>query len=167
MDIWMVLVYVRAKGDKPELTYPEMLTSGLFLPFDCRIAYSEEIAIRRQDDFFAVAFSRSFVRSFSLLACLFLFLSAWLIATDDERLRHPPSLPSFHHQGQISCSIEDQFAILSPSPRSLSSPSGVTGLLLFVYIRMIAQALTCKLPMARCTCNSFSTSLNSQGKRER
>jgi hypothetical protein len=68
----------------------------------------------------------------------------------------------YYHQREISCSIEDQF----PFSLFVFIPSGVAGLLLFVYVAIIVQALTCKLPMAFCTCNSFSTS-SSNNKRKK
>ena len=64
------------------------------------------------------------------------------------------SLSLSHHQREISCSIAEQFPV--SHARFAFVPSGVAGLLLVVYVRIIAQAFTCKLPIAYCTCNSFS-----------
>lgn len=128
-------------GEKSELTYPISLQVNYCW---CLIvlSYIEGKDICKQDDLSAVAPSFLFLLSLSLLF-------------DWDRWWSSLSFSfSHHHQREISCSIEDQFS--SSSRFSLYILSGVAGLLLSVYMRIIVQALTCKLPMAYCTCNSFS-----------
>lgn len=111
------------------------------------VSYIKGRYICKQDDLSLMASVFSLFLFFSSFVC-------YLIGTDDERLSSLSLFHSvclYHHQRDISCSIEDQF------PSLVFIPSGVAGLLLFVYTRIIVQALICKLPMAYCTCNSFST----------
>jgi hypothetical protein len=104
------------------------------------VSYIEGREICKQDDLSLPLFF-----SFSLS----LFLFCYLIGTDDDRLF------SLITRGRFYARLKTNFLFI---------PSGVAGLLLFVYARIIVQALTCKLPMAYCTCNSFSTTNQTKEK---
>jgi hypothetical protein len=155
MDIWMVLVYVRVKKEKKGLTYPISLQVNYCW---CLIvvSYIEGIDICKQNDLSAIAIVAFFSLSLSLIFC-------YLIGTYDERLHRSLSL-------LFLLSPEGHFMLdwrpISFFSRFVFIPSGVAGPLLFVYVRIIVQALTCKLPMAYCTCNSFSTSFDNKRKKK-
>ena len=115
-----------------------------------------------------------------LLSCCLLFLSFSLfllllhnfIGTDDERLHSSLFLSSSLHalfflitRGGFHARLKTN--LLFSLILFVFISSGATGLLLFVYIRIIVQALTCKLPIAYCTCNSFSTAFNNKRKKRK